>query len=168
MTSVFLRIVNISFTAGWLILAVIALRLLLRKAPKWLICLLWALVALRLLIPFSIESALSLIPSNEVISESIVSNQVPSIDTGFVVVNNTVNPIISDTFSSETQVSHNPIRIFVSIASIVWIIGIAMMLVYAIISFGKLKRRVSMAIPFEKSYCAALHCGCIGLCTRKS
>ncbi len=150
MTSVFLRIVNISFTAGWLILAVIALRLLLRKAPKWLICLLWALVALRLLIPFSIESALSLIPSNEVISESIVSNQAPSIDTGFVVVNNTVNPIISDTFSSETQVSHNPIRIFVSIASIVWIIGIAMMLVYAIISFGKLKRQVSTAIPFEK------------------
>lgn len=150
MTSVFLRIVNISFTAGWLILAVIALRLLLRKAPKWLICLLWALVALRLLIPFSIESALSLIPSNEVISESIVSNQAPSIDTGFVVVNNTVNPIISDTFSSETQVSHNPIRIFVLIASIVWIIGIAMMLVYAIISFGKLKRQVSTAIPFEK------------------
>ena len=150
MTSVFLRIVNISFTAGWLILAVIALRLLLRKAPKWLICLLWALVALRLLIPFSIESALSLIPSNEVVSESIVSNQTPSIDTGFVVVNNTVNPIISNTFSSETQVSHNPIRIFVSIASIVWIIGIAMMLIYAIISFDKLKRQVSTAIPFEK------------------
>ena len=92
MSTIFLKILNISFTAGWLILAVIALRLLLNKAPKWILCLLWGLVALRLLIPFSIESALSLVPSGEIVSESIVSNASPSIDTGFKVVNNAVNP----------------------------------------------------------------------------
>ena len=83
MSTIFLKILNMSLSAGWLILAVIVLRLLLKKAPKWVSCLLWALVAIRLLVPFSIESALSLIPSSEVVSTSIVSNEAPSLNTGF-------------------------------------------------------------------------------------
>ena len=150
MTAVFLRIVNISFTAGWLIIAVIALRLLLKKAPKWLICVLWALVALRLLFPFSIESALSLIPSNEVISESIVSNETPAVNTGFIAVNNAVNPIISETFTSEEQTNHNPVETVIIVASIVWIIGMAAMLIYALFSFVNLKKQVRTAIPLGK------------------
>ena len=60
-----MEILNRSIAAGWMILAVIALRGLLRKAPKWMICLLWALVAVRLVCPFSMESVFSMIPSRE-------------------------------------------------------------------------------------------------------
>ena len=147
MSTVFLKILNISITAGWLILAVILIRLLLKKAPKWLSCLLWGLVALRLLIPFSIESALSLIPSGEVVSESIITNYSPSIDTGFVLVNNTLNPIITKTLAPRPEMKTNPMEIIVSAASIIWIAGMVAMLIYAAASYFLLKKRVSTAIP---------------------
>ncbi|MBR5916537.1 MAG: peptidoglycan DD-metalloendopeptidase family protein [Lachnospiraceae bacterium] len=147
MSGVFLKILNISITAGWLILAVILIRLLFKKAPKWLTCLLWGLVALRLLIPFSIESALSLIPSGEVVSESITTNYSPSIDTGFVIVNNTVNPIINHTLAPKPEMKTNPMEIIVSAASIIWIAGMVAMLVYATASYFLLKKKVSTAIP---------------------
>ena len=147
MSGVFLKILNISITAGWLILAVILIRLLFKKAPKWLTCLLWGLVALRLLLPFSIESALSLIPSGEVVSESITTNYSPSIDTGFVIVNNTVNPIINQTLAPKPEMKTNPMEIIVSAASIIWIAGMVAMLIYASASYFLLKKRVSTAIP---------------------
>ena len=62
MEQIFLKVLNISISASILIIAVIAARLLLKKAPKWCVMLLWAIVALRLVIPVSIESAFSLIP----------------------------------------------------------------------------------------------------------
>lgn len=62
MENIFLGFLNRSITAGWLILAVIALRMLLRRAPKWIHCLLWSLVAFRLVCPFSLESVFSLVP----------------------------------------------------------------------------------------------------------
>lgn len=57
MSEAFLKIVNMSISAGWLVLAVLALRLILKKAPKWVNVLLWGIVAVRLLCPISIESA---------------------------------------------------------------------------------------------------------------
>ena len=75
MTSVFLHLLNMSITAGWLVLAVILLRLVFRRAPKWIHCLLWVLVAVRLLCPVSIESVLSLIPSAELIPPEYVPVQ---------------------------------------------------------------------------------------------
>ena len=141
MSTIFLKILNISFTAGWLILAVVALRLLLSKAPKWIACLLWGLVALRLLIPFSIESAMSLIPSSEVVSQSIVSNQSPAINTGFTIVNDAVNPIITETFAPQPEASINPMQIIVSIATVIWIVGMVAMFIYAVVSYIKIKKR---------------------------
>lgn len=149
MSTIFLKILNISFTAGWLILAVIALRLLLNKAPKWIMCLLWGLVALRLLIPFSIESALSLVPSGEIVSESIVSNASPSIDTGFKAVNNAVNPIITETFAPQSEASVNPMQIIVTIATAIWIVGMAAMFIYAFVSYFKLKTQVRASTPLS-------------------
>ena len=149
MSTVFLIILNISLTAGWLILAVIILRLLLKKAPKWIICLLWALVAVRLLLPFSLESVLSLVPSSEVIPTNIVHEQKPVIDSGIRVVNNAVNPVITETFAPAIGDSVNPLQIVVSVASVVWIAGIAGMLIYALISFLLLKRRVRASVPLN-------------------
>ena len=67
MSEAFLKLVNMSISASWLVLAVLALRLILKKAPKWVHVLLWGIAALRLICPFTIESALSLIPSNSVL-----------------------------------------------------------------------------------------------------
>ena len=129
MSVVFLKILNISLVSGWIILAVLLLRLVLKKAPKWISCVLWALVALRLLLPFSIESALSLIPSGEVISTDIVtSNAAPGINTGFSFVNNTVNPVVEQTFNPVSETKKNPVRTVVSVASIVWAAGVISML----------------------------------------
>ena len=72
MADVFLKIVNMSISASWLVLAVLVFRLVFKKAPKWIHVLLWGIVAVRLLCPFSIESALSLIPSAETISPEIM------------------------------------------------------------------------------------------------
>lgn len=71
MTDLFLKIINMSIAASWLILAVLLLRLVLKKAPKWVNVLLWGIVAVRLLCPFSFESALSLVPSAETIPMNI-------------------------------------------------------------------------------------------------
>ena len=67
----FIKILNMSITAGWVILAVIAARLLLKKAPRKVTVLLWGLAALRLILPFSIESPTSLVPSAEMIRPAI-------------------------------------------------------------------------------------------------
>ena len=90
-----------SLSASWLVLAVLAARFLLKKAPKWINVLLWGLVAVRLLCPFSLESALSLIPSAEVVSPQIMTDPSPVINTGIPVVNEAVNPVITDTFAPE-------------------------------------------------------------------
>ena len=149
MSTIFLKILNISLVAGWLILAVILMRLLLHKAPKWIRCLLWALVAVRLLLPFSIESVLSLVPSSEVIPANIVYEPKPAIDSGIRVVNNTVNPAITGTFAPETGASVNPLQIIVPVASAIWITGIAGMLLYGLISFLLLKKKVSASVPLN-------------------
>ena len=95
MSAVFLKLLNISITAGYLILAVLLLRLLLKRAPKWIRGLMWGLVGLRLALPFSIESVLSLIPSGEVVTpEAVLHTSIPSISSGIPAVNQAVNPLL--------------------------------------------------------------------------
>ncbi|MCR4650052.1 MAG: M56 family metallopeptidase, partial [Lachnospiraceae bacterium] len=151
MSVIFLKILNLSLVAGWMILAVLLIRLFLKKAPKWVSCILWALVALRLLLPFSIESALSLIPSSEVISADIVtSDAVPEIHTGLEFVNNTINPVVEETFPVSYEAKRSPLQIIVSVVSYVWIAGVAGMLIYSLISFISLKKSVNTAVPLSK------------------
>ena len=88
MSGLFLKILNLSITASWLILAIIIIRQLMRKMPKWIVCALWALAAFRLICPFSFESALSLIPSSETVPYDIAMKAEPAIDSGLSSVNN--------------------------------------------------------------------------------
>jgi beta-lactamase regulating signal transducer with metallopeptidase domain len=99
MDTIFLKILNMTITASWLILAVILVRLLFKKAPKWVICLLWALVAIRLVCPVSIESVLSLVPSAETIPADIQTAEEPEIRTGIGAFNSTLNPMIREYLS---------------------------------------------------------------------
>ena len=81
MTDLFLRILNLSFSATWVVLAVVIARLLLKKAPRRLICALWALVALRLLFG-GLEAPFSLIPSSELIPPDSLYDETPAIQSG--------------------------------------------------------------------------------------
>ncbi len=150
MTGIFLHLVNMSITAGWIVLAVAVLRLLLRKAPRWMLCLLWGLVGIRLLLPISIESVISLIPSKETIPPEIIYSPAPQIHSGINTFNNAVNPIISESFAPEAGASVNPLQVILGIASYVWLAGIAAMLLYTLISFLRLKSKVRISIPTQK------------------
>ena len=115
MNELFLKIINMSISASWLVLAVLLLRLLFKKAPKWVNVLLWGIVAVRLICPFSFESALSLIPSAETISPTIMMDQTPSVHTGIPVINSMINPVIGESFAPDPGTSANPLQIWIPI-----------------------------------------------------
>ena len=145
MESVFLHLLNMSITAGWLVLAVIVLRLVFRRAPKWIHCLLWVLVAVRLLCPVSIESVLSLIPSVETVPVDTFLYDTPSIHSGVPVVDAVVNPVISNGFAPTPENSVNPMQVVTTVATYVWVVGIVAMLLYAVISTLRLRFQVREA-----------------------
>lgn len=145
MEDIFIRLLNVSITASYLVIAVLVLRLIFKKAPKWLFCVLWALVGLRLVFPVSFESALSLIPSAETVPSTIIYQQSPHITSGIPIVNQVVNPVISETFAPDPAASANPLQIVTILASWVWALGLVVMLVYTLISYLRLRHRVSTA-----------------------
>lgn len=141
----FLKCVNLSISASWLILAVLLLRLALRKAPRWICCLLWMLVGLRLLCPFTLQSPLSLIPSAETIPENILQSPAPAISSGIPAVDAQLNPMISASFAPSPEVSANPLQIITFIAACIWLIGIFVMLIYLAGSFICLRLKMRTA-----------------------
>lgn len=145
MEAVFLKLVNLSIAAGWLVLAVMVLRLVLRKAPKWIFCLLWALVALRLVCPVSIESALSLIPSAQTLPPEILYTAAPQINSGIPAINSAVNPVLDQSMTPVPGASVNPTQVWSFLLSCVWIAGVAIMALYALVSYWLIKRRVATA-----------------------
>ena len=147
MNALFLKILNMSIVGSWLILAVVLVRPLMKKAPKWACCLLWALVAIRLVCPVSFESAFSLIPSSETIPSNIAMAQNPAIHSGIPAINDVANPILADSFTPAPDTSANPLQIIIPIAAAIWLAGIAAMLFYALISYLKLKKSVSVSVP---------------------
>ena len=92
MIAVFLRLFNLSVMAGWMVVAVLLLRLCLKKAPRWITCVLWGLVALRLLVPFTIESPISLIPTAAtVVSGDTADTSVPVVNSGMEAIDKPLN-----------------------------------------------------------------------------
>ena len=146
MTELFLDIVNMSISAGWLVLAVLALRLILKKAPKWVNVLLWGIVAVRLICPFSIESALSLIPSKETISPEIMMDWTPEISTGIESLDQVVNPVISTSFAPNPGTSANPLQILIPVAANLWLLGVLILLIYTAISYLSLRHKLRTAV----------------------
>ena len=151
MTELFIRVLNMSISVCWVILGVLLVRFILRKAPKWIIVLLWGIVAVRLLCPFSIESAVSLIPSAETISPEILLDITPTLETGVPVIDQTLDPILSGSNTPQIGASVNPLQIIFWFAAILWLAGVAIMLVYALISYLLLRRRVRTAVPVESN-----------------
>ena len=150
MAAVFLKLLNLSISASWLVLAVLVLRLISKRSPKWVNVLLWGIVALRLVLPFSIESALSLIPSAETVSPAAVQfAPAPTITSGVSIIDNAVNPSLSEHFAAVPTASVNPLYVWTEIAGWVWLIGLGAMLLYALVSYLRLRRRVSVSLPIQ-------------------
>ena len=150
MAAVFLKLLNLSISASWLVLAVLVLRLVSKRSPKWMNVLLWGMVALRLMLPFSIESALSLIPSAETVSPAVVQfDPAPTITSGVEFIDNAVNPSLSESFAAAPLASVNPLYVWTYLAGWVWLIGLAAMLAYALVSYLRLRRRVSVSLPIQ-------------------
>lgn len=193
MTSIFLSVLHIGITAGWMILAVLAMRFLLKRMPKTWYCFLWYLVMIRLLIPFSIESPLSLIPHTEWITNDISYSKQPLKETAEEGLSATETFSAAETFFAENHIfsgehffadrndsnsvnqevlgeensylgflgslekiftpdvgeSVNPFQIIVFVASVVWLAGVSIMLLYALISYRRVKKRIQEAVKLK-------------------
>lgn len=147
----FLNVLNTGFVAAWMTLAVIFLRFVLKKAPKKLFCFLWLLVGVRMICPFSFESVLSLVPSSDVIKTdpSFYSGAVSGhvVTTGIGELNYAVNSVVSSAITAANE--RNTFSV-TAVASIVWLCGIAVILLYAVVSCLLLKRRVRVSVKYEK------------------
>ncbi|MCI6817835.1 MAG: M56 family metallopeptidase, partial [Clostridium sp.] len=151
MTELFLKIINMSISASWVVLAVLVLRLILKKAPKWVNVMLWGVVAIRLLCPFSIESALSLIPNTETISPELMVEAAPSTQANMPTINTIINQTAVSQQASADTVSANPLQFRIHLLIGIWAAGIAALLLYSAISYRSLYNRVRTAVRLRGS-----------------
>lgn len=151
MTDIFIAIINMSINAVWLFLAVAVFRLIFKNVPKYLIVLLWGLVALRLILPFSFETALSVIPSAQTVPEDIVYSDTPMLNSGISFLNSSVNPIIAEHFAPNPINSVNPLQVLAFVAANLWILGVIVMVIYAVISYFSVKNKVREAVILNKN-----------------
>lgn len=175
MERIFIQLVNMSLVAGWLILAVLLIRGLFNKLPKLFRCVLWGLVALRLICPWSIESDISIIPKAEIISDN--ATKVDILSDKKEIVNNSEDVIHNDSLennvivngnyevdnvdigvkedssekNSQSNIKESSLSISISALSKVWVVGIAAMAIYYAVSYVILKRKVSVSIRYEKN-----------------
>ncbi len=146
MSRVFLTVLNMSLTASYAALAVIASRFFLNKAPKIFSYALWIVVLFRLLCPFTLESHISLMPSY---TDSIPENigfENPAADTGDSIIDNTVNNTAQISLpppNPSTNVKH--MDIIIEIGAYVWIAGIIILSIYGVASYFKLKTTLTTA-----------------------
>lgn len=145
LTDLFLKLVNMSISGSFLMGAVVILRLIFKKAPKWVNCLLWTVAGLRLILPFSLESALSLIPSAETVPPEILYEQTPHISSGIQAFNSVVNPVIGEALAPSPGASVNPVQVITIIGAYIWVTGVVVLLAYALISYLGIKRKTATA-----------------------
>lgn len=151
MTDLFLKVLNLSFSASWVVLAVVLARLVLKKAPRSLVCALWAMVALRLVFG-GIEAPFSLLPSAQIIPPESLFDQAPMIDSGIPVLDNAVNPIYSESLRPNPGASINPLQVWLAVFANLWVLGLAAMALWAVVSCLRVRRQVRESIPEGEVY----------------
>ncbi|MCL2201061.1 MAG: M56 family metallopeptidase [Oscillospiraceae bacterium] len=129
-------------------MAICIARQLLKKAPKIISYALWAVVGFRLVFPFAIESAFSLIPfSSAPIPAAIAIQSAPHISSDVPAVSDAVNSAVSNMLPAATlYYSVNPLQIWITVGAWVWLLGVAAMVIYGVVSFIVLKRKMKEAI----------------------
>lgn len=151
MGDIFLKLLNMSITAGWFILAILCIRLLFRKIPKWVICLLWGVAAFRLICPFSVESPFSMLPDAELVKTSAivegeVQKDIPFIDSRLTIVQNTINPMLAERFAYPETDSAAPLQVSLYAAGLVWVGGMLLMMILAMGSAVRLHKLIREAV----------------------
>ena len=148
---IFSALLNRAVAATLLILAVCVYRALSPKAPKWTRLFLWALAGLRLCLPFSIRSAWSLVPSEKILDyETAQYAAKPEITSGIAALNQAVNPAFGESFAATPAASVNPLQVWMHLAGLVWAVGVLALLLAALVSVWKLRRRVQASIELTK------------------
>lgn len=159
MSELFLQVLNMSILASWFLLAIFVLRFLFRRAPKWFHMTLWALAAIRLVCPVSVSSPLSLIPRVQTVPPSIMLMPHPTIDSGIPIINQIVNPMLLDAFSAEAVYSAYPLQIWIPVASVLWVVGMAALLAYMAFSYFRLRHKVKNAQHYRDRIYFSEHAG---------
>lgn len=149
MTELFIRLFNISISASFFVLAILAFRLIFKKAPKFISVLLFGLVGLRLILPFSIESSLSLVPSKSTLPDGIELERYPMIESGIPQLNEAVNPYFENSFAPTPEMSANPLQILFGALSYVWVAVAAAMILYLVFSYVVLRLRLRESVLLE-------------------
>ncbi len=149
MEKLFLTVINMSLTASIILLVAMLIRVFLKKVPRWISCVLWGMVAFRLVCPFSLESVFSLMPSAEPVPQEIMVMEEPKFTTGIQAVNQAINPILTEHFAPNPVETVNPMQVVVFIASKVWLLGVLILISYAVISYLLLYKKVQGSISFE-------------------
>lgn len=151
MEEIFLRALNISLVASWGILAVLVIRLVFKKMPKWAVCLLWGLIAIRLVFPFLPESAISLIPSAKPLPDEFIYTAHPQMESGVPIIDKMMNPLISYSLEQkDPAASVNKTQVWSFILSVVWLAGIIVMFLYALLGTMLLKQKLATATLLKK------------------
>ena len=151
MTDLFLKVLNTSFSAVWLVLGILLARLVLKKAPRSLVCGLWALVALRLIFG-GIEAPFSLVPSAEIIPPESLFEQAPAIYSGLPVIDQAVNPVYSESLRPMPGASVNPLQVWLAVFANIWLLGMAVMALWAALSWLRVRRQVRESVPEDGVY----------------
>ncbi len=140
----FLLFLNMSLTGGYIIIAVLIMRFLIRKAPKWINLILWGIAGFRLILPISFNSIFSVfsaIPNSKVSTQEIIYSNTPAVRSGVPYMNSMFNPAIE---GSAKQTAASNIS-FLEIAAYIWLIGIAVLIISGVFSYIKMKRKLSEA-----------------------
>ncbi len=143
---ILVTVLNMSINAGYAVIAVILLRIAMKRSPRWIVCLLWSFVGIRLVIPYSFESALSIIPSIKTIPDGFLDSAYPTVDSGISVVDRVVGTILPDLLPTQVNDVIYPAHEGMATLSLFWLMGIAVMMIYMTVSYVKVKRSVREAI----------------------
>lgn len=149
MTELFLDVLNASYAASFVVLAVILARPLLKKAPRWMVCALWALVAMRLLVPGIFETSFSLVPSREIIPPQSLYDAAPQIQSGFDSIDKAVNPVYTESLRPAPGASVNPLQVWLAVGANVWFLGVLGMGLWALVSCIRVRRRLRERVRAE-------------------
>lgn len=148
----FLRILCMSLSGAFVIVFVLLARLVLRRAPKWCTMALWAVVLVRLFIPFSVESPFTLLPVfARPVTLDIYYEAQPAIHTGIAALNSAVSSSLP---AATPYASINPIQVYTGLATLVWVLGVVLGLVYLLVSSLRLREKLRSAVHLEKNWYA--------------
>ncbi|MBR6783216.1 MAG: leucine-rich repeat protein [Clostridia bacterium] len=147
MSRILITLINMSITASVLAIALLLLKTVFKRLPRFVSVILWAFVAVRLVLPFNFESELSLIPSGETLPQSITDTAVPQINSNLPFIDTAVDSVLAENFTHGSAEGATPMQRVFEIASVVWLCGVAVMLLYWICSVIRIKHRLRESVP---------------------